>query len=256
MPMTRSSRRARSWRRVATRVVIVALAFVCIAVFVLYRLSRMPPGWYDPPADTQQTRDFADRVEYRLVEEAQKIRPPDEQWTVRIRDEQINAWLAARLPQWVAREQDAQWPEFLGTPQVRLTESGIDVAVDIRSIGSEGDVSSRRFVVVRIVPAVNEDGLTLRADRIGAGRLLLPGEPAAHISAVIDRLPSERVFGEQVVAFLKELTTDGHQLSSAIDLADDRHVQIVDLRLGEGLIDVTLQTRSGDAPQPSAALSE
>jgi len=229
--------------RIVARALVVLLILVSVSAFVLWRLTHVPPTWYDPPADTQKTRDLADRTEYRLVEEAQKIRPPDEQWTVRIREHQLNAWLATRLPQWIDRNVDNDWPDQLGTPQVRLTDAGIDVAIELITQHNGDAHSEHRFIIARLQPEVRRDQLSIRVTRVGAGRLLLPGDPARHVDNVIDRLNRDDQLSAEVAAFVNDLTGDGRQLDRDIDLADDRFVRIVAVQLRRGFMDVTLRTR-------------
>ncbi len=114
-------------RRIAGGLALVA-GVAAVAALVL-RAALAPPAWYAPPtADDAEAVRLAERVEYRLAEELQRVRPTAEPWSVRLTDAQVNAWLALRLPAWVRQETGRTWPAHVGPPQVRTRPSGLVMA--------------------------------------------------------------------------------------------------------------------------------
>src|SRR6185503_12670556 len=116
------------------RLLIVLFLLAVIAGLVLWRLTWTAPRWWAPPNPRNaQVAALADHVELRLIEEAQRIRPVEEPWTIRIRQEQVNAWLSAKLPQWIEhlrRDEQLEWPQQLGTPQVKFDRDGISLGLE------------------------------------------------------------------------------------------------------------------------------
>src|SRR6185503_15351844 len=63
-------------------------------------------------------------------------------WSIRMTEEEANAWLAARLPAWVANQSDEfTWPRDLSPPQVRLENGRATVRVTLGQ-GGKGEVLS------------------------------------------------------------------------------------------------------------------
>lgn len=242
--------------RLILRLATAALLLTVIAAGAAWKLSFMSPTWYQPPPDVPATRDLASTVENRLVEEVHLLRPPNSTWTVRLRQEQINAWLATRLRQWVEHQQDLDWPEALGIPQVRLTADGIDLAADFAV-----DPHSRdRFVVARLLPVVSDDGISFQLQRIGAGRLLLPGDPIVLINEQLLELEADDVIDDGVAHFIRDLAASEQLIARDIELADDRVLRIIDVRLRDSSIDIEFLTLQPDgAPtvtrSPAARIS-
>lgn len=221
------------------RLILLSGALVLLAGIVLglWRWSSLPPTWYQPPdPHDQRVQMLAERVEYRLVEELQKIRPPRDNWTLRIRDEYLNMWLAARLPQWIEHDSALEWPPQLGTPQLRFESAGISAAVPLQ-VGR-----SRRMLVVRVWPTINADGeLCVRLDRVAMGRISVAGEPFAALAATLSGAAPSVMEQAHVQETLKVLQGD-RAISPIINLADGRRVRLVELRLGDGDVDLTFET--------------
>src|SRR5688500_13285802 len=151
------------------RIILALLILLATGVFVFWQLTRIDPAWYEPPDPTnQKVIALADQVEYGLLEHAQRIRPQQERWSIRLTQVQINSWLSARLPQWLAHRGE-QWPPQLGTVQVRLESEGISVAVPLIDNGSS------RTIVARVKPVVSDGKLRLDVNQVAMGRIALPG---------------------------------------------------------------------------------
>src|SRR5262245_47158200 len=98
-------------RRIIFMVIFVVLG---AAAVLICRMTQGSRAWYAPPdSHDPQVAVLADKVENRMLEEVQKVRTESEPWTLRVRESQVNAWLSARLPQWIAHEQHSKWPDQL-----------------------------------------------------------------------------------------------------------------------------------------------
>lgn len=224
----------------------ILIAFLVLAVIVvaggawLWRQSRVAPAWYAPPDPTnQEVVALAEKVEYGIVETFHKLRPAGEPWTVRIREEQINAWLSARMPEWIAHDETLAWPSELSVPQVHIGPEGLDLAVEF----SAGDRT--HVVVTRVDPRIEGGHIHLEMDRVGVGRVAVPGAPATKMMEILDRLAPGGVIdgavGEQIVGLFQ--SGDGAGDGAArFDLADGRRVELLGLALTEGAMDITSRT--------------
>ena len=97
------------------KVFAILLFAVLLGLGFLAWASQSAPGWYAPvdPYDPDVST-LAETVEYRVAEELTKVRADEEPWALRVRDEQVNAWLASRLPEWVAHDGGRGWPDEVG----------------------------------------------------------------------------------------------------------------------------------------------
>lgn len=203
---------------------------------VLWRMTCIAPAWYAlPDAHDPQIAALADKVENRMLEEAQKVRTDPQPWTLRVRESQINAWLSARLPQWIAHEQHSQWPEQLGTPQVKIDSQGISLAVPVQT-GSRS-----RYIAARIRPQLIDGRLKLEIDRVALGRVVLPGEPLANLLRTLQgAVPS--IAEDQKVRSALEILAGQRMVDPVTRLADHRKLRLLNLQLGDGWVDLTAQT--------------
>lgn len=201
----------------ATRTIVQAVIAAAAALLLLgaaaWWLAGLTPAWYRPPdPNNAATAQLGEAAEYRLVEEFQKIRPEDEVWRLRIPEDAINAWLATRLPRWLAG-QDVQWPAHLGPPQVHITPAGIEVAIASDDFGG-------RIGRFRAGPAITGDRLTLESPTLGFGRLPLP-LPASWIQQDLQ----DALAGTDDLGFLVALL-QGDAIDAAIPLVDHRHIRL------------------------------
>jgi len=202
----------------------------------LWRQAHATPVWYSPPdPGAQPVATLAETVEYRMTEEFQKIRGEDI-WTLRILEEQINAWLAARLPEWIDHEPDLNWPGEFGIPQIRVDGRGIDLAVPV----GVGDRSA--VLIARLAPEIVGGQLHLNLEQAGIGRLSLPGEPAERLMSAIEQVAPGGALDDEAVRRLLGVLSGEEGISSLVDLSDGRRVELLDLTLGDGMIEITSRT--------------
>ncbi len=225
-------------RRKAIAVTALVLLTVVTAVGLgLWRLTWQTPTWWaDPHPDREQTIVLADRVEYRLVEEAHKVRPDDERWQVRITDEQVNAWLATRLKAWVAHTHDLAWPARLGTPQIHFTEGTVNVGVDFEDDGRP------RYLVADVVPRVVDGRLSVVLEGAALGRLRTPGGSIRTLMETYRDVVPDGFLDEHKVRRVVDLLTDTKRVDPTITLADGRRVRVVELVAREGELIVLCET--------------
>lgn len=214
----------------------VILLILGLGAVVLWDRAGKAPTWYDPP-DPQRAEvvQAADDVEYNLLAAAQEIRTADEVWAIRVREDHINAWLAARLPEWLAHDGRGGWPASLGTPQVSLEAAGIRLGIPVDEAGAE------RVMSVRLVPDLRDGTLRFTMDRAWVGQVGLPGAP---VSAFLELLREHAgsSFDDPDTRAIIDLLTEERSTDPEVTLADGRRVRLENLRLGDGTLDLSCRT--------------
>ncbi len=212
-------------------------------LFVVWMLTRTPPGWYAPPDPrAAATIELADTVEFRMLEELQKIRPEPEPWSLLVRDTQVNAWLAAKLQGWIAHREDLTWPEGVDLPQVRFESDSVSLALSMRALGSD------TVVVTRLHPRFEDGKLFVDIDRYAVGQLSMPGESSDRIAALIDGYLQEAAAEDPDADMILKLLRGEQGIDPVLDLADDRRVRVTDIELQSGTLVMTARTLSSGDP--------
>jgi hypothetical protein len=226
-----------SRRRGRIQRLLIVVCLIGTGAVVLWWLTRIEPTWWNPPDPRdEQVIALADTAERRLLEEAQELRPPEQAWTIRIREEQVNAWLAARLPAWIAHHGQVTWPDQLGMPQVNFNNDGVTVAVEL------GADSGRRIVVARFVPNMIDGMLRLQIDMVALGRLALPGAPVNVIlDAIRDTVPDTFLDQPDVQVAIRQLF-GGESIKPELKLVDDRVVRLTAVKCGHGTLELSCVT--------------
>lgn len=216
--------------------VAIVLAGILIGAWLWWGLHT-PPSWYDVPDVTvPEVTALADRVELRVLEEATAERDADALWGVRITDEQVNAWLAAKLRPWLEHEGDVDWPAELGPPQMHFEPKGINFAVEVL----EGELAGR-IVVLRLTPVIDAEGqLRLTLNRVALGRIGLLGNAMESLVGLLRDNLDESLQKELALAL--ELAGGERAIDPSIALADDRLLVLEAIRLGEGEAFLTCRT--------------
>ena len=223
---------------------ILALAVLALlaAAVVVWELSWQKPDWWAPPEATdERVADVAQQIEYSLIEQAHTVRPDDEPWSVRIHDGHVNAWLASRLPSWLAHSQELDWPGGFGQPQVRFEPGGVTVAIELAGNGRQ------RFVAVRLVPTMVADQLRLVVDQVSLGKLTIPGKPVGEVVARLKEAAPSGFVDDPEVQLVMQWLLEGRLLDPVATLADGRIVRLVAVRCEEGTVVMRCRTISGSA---------
>ncbi len=215
-------------RRSRHRVLLLGALFLIAITTLLLVLPSMTPGWFqlaDP--DDETAADHGQQVEFRLAEEFQLIRPESETWRLRIRDEDLNAWLSTRLLPWLSHEQNFTWPEGVSRPQIRFTSTGVQVAARVEDL-----LGGDRVVTLGFQPEIIDDQLVLHPGGASIGRLPVPFARAA-IEALLKESLS---VGEEALAGLAARDADTASLEAVIPLVDSRQVRLNSLKFESGAV--------------------
>ncbi len=163
MSGARAGRRV-PWQRRAFLGLLAAVALAAGAV----ALARRVPSWWAPTArDAPGALDTARALEQGIASESTRVRGPGAQaWTVRVRAADVNAWLGARLPQWLEHDRSLPWPEGVKAVQAAAGADGFSLAAEWNGF----------VVVTRWAIDAGEGGApaTLRAAGTSVGSLPVP----------------------------------------------------------------------------------
>ena len=207
----------------------VKIVFVVVVALIAFAVGAvlLPPWWWSPahPDDvTASTR--ASRFEQEVTSRVHTIRKGGEPWGFRVTQDQVNAWLATRLPKWIEHDASLRWPEGITAVQVRFGEGEIELG----GRGS-GPVWRARFA------ADLKDG-ACQLQPIGGG---------------IGRVPIQGVILQGVAGMVPEgvLQENGTiAMPTELELVDGRRIQLVDFEFVDGALGVLLVTHpSGDTGQ-------
>ena len=156
-------------RRMPLHRTLFAALLVLVALGALGAwLARAVPAWWAPVArDAPGALDTARSLEQGIASETTKVRGEGAQaWSVRVRAKDVNAWLGARLPQWLEFDQSLPWPEGVKGVQCAIDAGGLTLAADWN-----GFVVSTHW---SIDPGADGAPATLRESGTAVGSLPIP----------------------------------------------------------------------------------
>lgn len=216
-------------RRARLRSALLAAATIVGALLVIALVQLRPPAWWAPVGAVDEalaTR--AERFEQACVSELHRVREAPGPWAVRLREADMNAWLAARLPLWC----DHAGIERVGDAQVRLTADSIELALATPALPA--------IAVVRLRPAVEGSSLRPTVDAVRLGRLPLPlfGERA--VRSTLLALGEGDAQGELQSALVAALRNE--PIDTTFELSDGRRVRLRDLEVRDGELLLEFET--------------
>lgn len=219
-------RRATRFGRAAVAVAAMA-SLAAGALVAALALALMAPA--ERPAMPVDAELRGEAFEQALVAAATKVRGPGAaEWAIRLDPADINAWLATRLPKWIAY--DESLAPLASASSVRIASA--DGALSIEdSLGA--------FVVsVRLVPRVEGGRLALDFATPRIGRLPVPGAASGLARSVRSQLEA----------------SESHA-SASFRLVDGRTVELREISCKRGRITLgfaTLPAKARGSTPPDA----
>ena len=209
----------RDRRRAVRRAFLAMLAVVALLAAAVGAARRAPAWWSEPsPWPSEDAAlETARSLEQGIASETTRVRAKgSEEWSVRVRAADLNAWLAARLPQWLEHDRSLPWPDGVERVRVAIDADGLALAADWN-----GFVVTTRW---RVDSGEGGAPATLRAAGSSVGSLPVP-------------------FASGVGAwFVPEL---GRPLALRARLGDGRSVTVSDVEFsgGEAIVDCRTDVR-------------
>lgn len=247
-------------KRVLVAAGFIGFVLVCSLVLIVTALTRAEPSWWGTlDANDPQVKLKAEQIENGVTSLLSDPRPPNKSrdprdpWTVRLSATDANAWLNARLRQWLNTQEDIgfKWPEQVDELRVRFEGGRISVGARVNQNGAS------QIFTATLRPRFERDGaLWMPAERIALGRLGLPaswvlpsaeeGPTEAADSPVVERMGevSEEIAElPQTRQVLAALAGENAVLSNPIvKLPDGRRVKLLGLQAHNEKLYITCQT--------------
>ena len=190
--------------RSARRVVAVAFLLLVPLAAVVAWLALAAPAWWRPvPASDAAAAERGASLEQGLAAAFTRVRPDAPEWSIRIRESDINDWLGTRLPAWLASRQAPD----AGPVQCLMLDGRLLLGVQ----------RGAAVVWVSGTPVAKDGGVIVTGGGGGIGRLPVPLiQPQAALAELVSPRP--------------------------IPLADGRQVRILDVELLPGEARLRLRT--------------
>lgn len=197
-----------------------AIALVSAIPIALF-LAAMPPATRASLPDDATARGEA--FEQALVAALTRIRPAGEEWAIAIDPADLNAWLATRLPQWIAHD-----PELAAlAPATTLRVAALDGTLIIEdSARAPGDA----VISLPVTPSLADGRLHLDIGLARIGRLPVP------------------LAGSALATLLRESLDRLAAGPAEIPLADRRRVELRALSCEPRRIALLFATRPAASP--------
>lgn len=218
----------KSRRRILVACVTLLALPVVVALSAWALLRSEPSYWRPPDATAPRVRQAAQDVEGFVTTQTTAVRPAADPWAIELSEDQANAWLASRLPRWLANQDaDPRIAQTFPRVMVRFASDRIELAAEV-SLGGKSQV----FRAVFVPQAANEgQAVRLKLAALYAGRLRLP------VETVIGQLASRS--GEDPAVIRRAL--EGVELR--LPLADKREVKVVGVELHKGRLVLVCVTK-------------
>lgn len=209
-------RRKRWFKRLALGLLLIVLV---VAGALGWMLTSKPGYWHVLDGKNAEIRTAGERVEQTVSSLMTRVRPTGQTWQLPLSDTNINHWLAARMPNWLANQNvDADLIAVLRRAQVHCREDKLLLAVQ-PDLGAISPV-----IELTLVPRVSEGGaVELYVQSAKAGAFDIP------IDTIIQKFAGNR--------------SVPRQLKLEVPLKDGREVQVVDMGLTDGAMMLTCTTR-------------
>lgn len=242
-------------RRAARWIVLAGISLALVGgictLFINALANSAPTWWRSVHIANESTRQLAVSFENAVSNQLTSARPVaadlqpgerwrSEPWRVAIEPREVNAWLNARMPGWLAARGEVNaWPSELEELQVDFDRGVIRVGVRVQASGRS------QIVTAHLRPTIDEDGaIWLPAERLSLGRLplpkslVLPGAQGWASSAVPDDFGEQADLGAMFDLF-KGLVA---QPEPVVRLPDGRQVRLLGVRAREGRLELTCRT--------------
>jgi hypothetical protein len=212
------------------RVIFVLVVLSAGAAIAAWFAAGARPAWWNTAPDTsEEALEVARQLEQGVAAELTRVRGPGVQkWRVRLRASDVNAWFAARLPQWLEHDRSLPWPKDVGTPQMHIANGQV-----VLGAPHAGRIASTAWEV-RSADAAVVGGAATNAAPANAA-------PAASLVPSGARLGVLPVPFTSTVAgwFVPELAT---ALKLEVHLGDGRTVRVIDAEWSDNEVILDCET--------------
>ncbi len=217
------------------RRLVLAIAVLGVAILVPLVLVAIPPsGWSPVPSDPVAAESRGEALERFLSAEFSKVRTDDAPWAIRLREDDVNAWIATRLPKWEANAGNPPPP----ASEVRFRDGALHLRVVADSDAFSPVLEAMLSPAVTAGPA--GDRLEPRVRGVSAGRLPLPWFGPALLRALsLGAGGSVTLPGGMTL----DSVGDAEGFSTAYALSDGRTLHLDAIAVEDGALVLEFRTR-------------
>ncbi len=208
-------------RRLAVGALLIGIGVVSVIGAATWLLVRCEPAAYSRAAviaDAQVAVERAEALERGAASALSQPRSGDGPWIVEIKEEDAAAWIAERLPSWLANRGE-RWPDAWTLPRVRFADGRVFIGVrgsGGRILGASGEL------------AVEAGEIRIRSARVTIGLVALPARAMAGV--ITDELARGLIAGDRGV-------------SASTTLDDGRRVSVERVEIHDGRLRFACRTR-------------
>lgn len=228
---------SRRVKRVLGVLLLLLVGLIGAAVVWGWSAWRKTPEYWQvidaPPVSPRRAElaQRAERFEYWVVERFGQVREDAGLWQIELDQQEINLWLATRLPQWLAN-QKIQMPDWLHDPMVVVQSGRVIVAAQMRTEALD------KVVSLEYEPRTGESGVVeLGLQQVRGGNLPLPYEQV--MDAAQSQIDSEN---QQRVAEFNLLRDKLRAVPLRRELDDGRTIEVLEVRAEPGKLTLTCRT--------------
>ena len=209
----------------------LAVAAVLVPALVLFLAISIPPsGWSPVPADPAAAELRGEALERFLSAEFSQVRPDDAPWAIRLREDDVNAWIATRLPKWEANAGHPPSP----AAEVRFRAGEVRMRVTLDGFGVDPVLEAG--LAPAVVDGPGGTALTLRLRSVSLGRLPLPRFGASLITASLEAAGLRSMTPSAVSAVTED------RFAVDYGLSDGRTVRLDAIAVEEGGLVLEVRT--------------
>jgi len=215
-------------------VLVLVIVGVAITGTVVYRRAVATPDyWQVVDLSHTDVAPEAAAFEQWATSTATKHRAYGEPWQVEIAAEDMNRWLAMRLPGWAAN-QGFELPDWLEHPMVAFADGRVYVAGRINHDDQQHVVS----MAYEPTGTAGDQPVIMELVGVYVGKLRV-AESFGELADLIDTLVGLSEFDRQQVADLRGRL---QRIALANDLGDGRAVEVIGIEVGDDTLTLTCRT--------------
>lgn len=215
--------------------VAAVLLGLAIAVAVVYRRATTTPDYWQVVnlAEPTVARDAA-AFEQWLSSEFTQHRPNVETWQIELEADDVNRWLATRLPGWAAN-QGFELPGWLGHPMVAIQPDRFIVAGQVQ----QDDQSHIVSLTYQPTTPPHEQPIAMELTGVYVGRQRI-ADNVDELIELIETFVDVSKFDQRQ---LDDLRGRVQTVTLAGDLGDGRRVEVIGIDLRPGKMLLTCRTQ-------------
>lgn len=220
-------------------VLLIVLALILAAGWGVHLWFSKPAYWQTYQADDPVLIQQGESIEKRLPSELSKVRPLGEPWKIEISQEEVNGWIATRLPKWLANRRDmmrqhnlpSRLPEEIQQIMVAIEPAFLALAADIEA----EDVN--QVISMEFKSFDGPNGLArIEMTAMRGGRLWLP---EGLVEKVVQQFGSTEQAEEKLLQKFREKL---RQTDLAYPADEHRVVEVMKVEMNQGTLTATCRT--------------